>query len=363
LSGSNASVFAGLLTGATFSYDQNSGGTPSSPSFTGTDSVANNGRAGFTGLGSTAATTRLAAAYLTGAGQGFLIGSDTAVTNGLLELQESGPIQINAGGLAVYPFVADEDFTGGSTTITANAIDTSKVTNPAPAAVYQTARTGNFSYTIAGFTPGSSHVVRLHFAETQFAAAGARTFNVSINGTQVLTNFDIFAAAGGQNTANIQQFTENADVNGQYAIQFTSVVSNALVNGIEVEGAGAPQGSASLQGSYTLDTAVPQEKLVTNVIGELYSNGGEFSSPSISGIVDEYDPPIVADPEGLLHLGQSLVSPYTVSVNGRGTLGPISITGFPQNLIVYVVSPGSFRAISADANPGNGHPAVYFFNH
>jgi len=132
---------------------------------------------------------------------------------------------------------------------------------------------------------------------------------------------------------------------------------------LELQSGGPSFLVSSIGGGYTLDTAVPQEKLVNNVIGELYSNGGEFSSPSISGIVDEYDPPSVADPEGLLHLGQSLVSPYTVSATGRGTLGPNTITSFPQNLIFYVVSPGSFRAISADATPGTGHPTVYFFNH
>ncbi len=141
---------------------------------------------------------------------------------------------INAGGPAVSPFLADEDFTGGGTINHANTIDLSAVTNPAPMAVYQSARVGNFTYTIPGFTAGSSHTVRLHFAETFFSTAGSRTFNVSINGTQVLTNFDIFAAAGAKNKAVIEQFTENANSSGQYVITFTSVVNQALVSGIEI---------------------------------------------------------------------------------------------------------------------------------
>src|SRR5271167_1273327 len=82
-------------------------------------------------------------------------------------------LQINAGGPAVSPFVADEDFTGGGTISHANTINTSKVTNPAPAAVYQTAHVTSaqgagttFSYTLPGFTAGSSNMVRLHFCET-----------------------------------------------------------------------------------------------------------------------------------------------------------------------------------------------------
>jgi chitodextrinase len=144
-------------------------------------------------------------------------------------------IAINAGGPAVSPFVADMDFTGGATINHANTIDLSKVTSPAPMAVYQSARIDSFTYTIPGFVAGSSHTVRLHFAETFFSTPGSRTFNVTINGTQVLKAFDIYAAAGGKNIANIQQFTVNANSSGQYVIQFTSVVNNSLVSGIEVQ--------------------------------------------------------------------------------------------------------------------------------
>ena len=144
-------------------------------------------------------------------------------------------VQINSGGPAVSPFAADKDFVGGGTINHANTIDLSGVTNPAPMAVYQSGRVGNFTYTIPGFAAGSSHTVRLHFAETFFTTAGSRTFNVSINGTQVLSAFDIFAAAGAKNKAVIKQFTVNANSSGQVVIQFTTVVNQSLVSGIEVQ--------------------------------------------------------------------------------------------------------------------------------
>jgi beta-glucanase (GH16 family) len=144
-------------------------------------------------------------------------------------------VQINSGGPAVSPFVADIDFAGGGTIHHTNTIDLSGVTNPAPMAVYQTGRDGNFTYTVPGFTAGSSHTVRLHFAETFWTSAGSRIFNVSINGTTVLTNFDIFAAAGAKNKAIIEQFTAAANSSGQYVIKFTTVKDNSLINGIEVQ--------------------------------------------------------------------------------------------------------------------------------
>jgi hypothetical protein len=136
--------------------------------------------------------------------------------------------------------VADRDFAGGTTINHANTINTSKVMNPAPAAVYQTARIAtatarSYTYTIPGLTAGSSHTVRLHFCETFFTTKGSRVFNVSINGTQVLTNFDIVAASGGQNIANIQQFTATADASGHITITFTSTTNNALISGIEID--------------------------------------------------------------------------------------------------------------------------------
>jgi Putative Ig domain len=101
--GGNASVFAGLLadpvcnnaaTPPTVSYDENDGGSINGGAgsgtpitFTGTCIIGSNGRVGFTGLGATAASTRIAAAYLTGPGTGFIIGSDAAVTTGHLEQQ------------------------------------------------------------------------------------------------------------------------------------------------------------------------------------------------------------------------------------------------------------------------------------
>ncbi len=164
---------------------------------------------------------------------------ESANSNEVSATPTSGPpppvLAINAGGPAVSPFAADADFAGGTIINHANTINLTGVTNPAPMQVYQTARIGDFTYTIPGFTAGSSHTVRLHFAETFWTAAGKRKFNVSINGTQVLTNFDIFAAAGAMNKATIQQFTGNANASGQYVIQFTSVLDKSLVSGIEIQ--------------------------------------------------------------------------------------------------------------------------------
>jgi fibronectin type 3 domain-containing protein len=146
-----------------------------------------------------------------------------------------GEVAIDCAGPAVNQFVADTDFTGGTVAGMVTApIDTSAVTNPAPQIVYQTERYGNMTYAIPGLTAGAAYTVRLHMCENYWTAAGQRKFNVSINGTQVLSNFDLFATAGAEHKAVVEQFTTNADASGNVTIQFTSVVDNALIDGIEI---------------------------------------------------------------------------------------------------------------------------------
>ncbi len=70
-------------------------------------------------------------------------------------------------------------------------------------------------------------------AETYWSGPGKREFNVFIQGQQVLTNFDIYAAAGGMNTPISLVFT-NAVTNSQLQILFTPVVDNARVSGVQV---------------------------------------------------------------------------------------------------------------------------------
>ncbi len=145
-------------------------------------------------------------------------------------------IALNAGGSAVGQFVADANVSGGTVaTPTASVIDTGGVTNPAPQAVYQTERYGTFTYTFGGLTPGTSYKVRLHLVEYYWSAANARAFNVTINGMQVLTNYDIFAAAGGQNKAIVREFTSTPNGSGQIIVAFTvGSADQPKCSGIEI---------------------------------------------------------------------------------------------------------------------------------
>ncbi len=174
--------------------------------------------------------------------------SGLSLYNGTLPTESPNPIpqpttsaMIDAGGVGSGSFTADTDYLGGSTYTTSSAIDTSNITsNPAPQEVYQSDRYGNFTYTIPNLTPNTSYNVQLDFAEPYWGingngGVGSREFDVDMNGAQVLNDFDVYATAGGANKAVSEDFTTTSDDNGNIAIQFQSVIDNAMVSGIEVE--------------------------------------------------------------------------------------------------------------------------------
>jgi large repetitive protein len=129
------------------------------------------------------------------------------------------PILVNAGGAAytdtlAQTWSADKGFSGGSAASTS-----SNISNTADPKLYQTERYGNFTYQFS--VPNGTYNVLLKFAEFYWTKTGQRIFNVSINGTPVLTNFDIVAAAGAPLTAIDKTFPVTV-TNLQVTIQFTS---------------------------------------------------------------------------------------------------------------------------------------------
>ena len=180
-------------------------------------------------------------------------------------------------------FAPDTEFTtGGATFTTSNPITTTGITNPPPQSVLQAERWDNsgltgpnsgFTYTIPGLTPGRSYTVRLDFSENNIpsGAVGDRVFDVAINGTNVLHNFDIFATAGSLYTAVARSFTETADSWGKISIKFTSDVAQAKVDGIEVAPAAATSvaiaaGSSAAIGPFSADAGYTGGQGFTNAV-------------------------------------------------------------------------------------------------
>jgi hypothetical protein len=149
------------------------------------------------------------------------------------------PIRVICGSdEPVDGFVPDPNMASGTMTHGTSTIDTS-APNAAPAAVYQNECYGHdFAYTFP-VPNGGPYLVRLHFAEIFDDGAGKRLENIAINGQPVLTDFDIFAAAGGLNKALVKDFPNiTPDMQGNIVIHITSAPDspdhNAKISGIEI---------------------------------------------------------------------------------------------------------------------------------
>jgi hypothetical protein len=144
---------------------------------------------------------------------------------------QSGPVTDSDGRL----WAADEYFSGGITVARQNAM-----LNRPEQALYQGERFGNFSYRIP-VAPGKYRLT-LHFAETYFgvfafqdAPLNRRIFDVFVNGTALLRDFDVSKQAGGPNRA-LQKVFGNLEPNaqGMLLLEFIPVKNYAEVNAIEV---------------------------------------------------------------------------------------------------------------------------------
>ena len=170
----------------------------------------------------------------------------TGATRAFADPANAGGVSIAAGGSGDGgQFAADEYYSGGLTATNTSGsngdIDfTQTVTHPIPQADWDNYRYLANTYTIPDLTPGGSYQVRLYFLDWYFTKVGQRAFNVAINGTSVLSNFDIVQAAvnaggDGQYIGVEQDFTETADANGNITIAFSQGSANQpMVNAIAI---------------------------------------------------------------------------------------------------------------------------------
>jgi hypothetical protein len=158
------------------------------------------------------------------------------------------------GSYYAPPFIADNGFQGNEAnpllTFTSQMAghnwfsgtpDTSGVTDPAPNAVYQTARvlfysTQDMIYSIP--VDSGTYKLRLHFCQNYVNTVGDQVFHIYVNGSLAWSNFDILAQTGGQmHKAYIAEFNNVSPVNGTVTVtldpQPTSL-SGATLNGIEI---------------------------------------------------------------------------------------------------------------------------------
>jgi hypothetical protein len=132
-------------------------------------------------------------------------------------------------------WTGDRYFTGGFVTELPNQ-HIARTRNPE---LYLSARTGVFSYKIP-IAPGT-YELRLHFAETTYSPASSlgggensRVFDVQLNGSPLLKQFDIVSDAGA-NTADVRVFRDvSPNKDGYLHLDFAGSLGLPLINAIEI---------------------------------------------------------------------------------------------------------------------------------
>ena len=150
--------------------------------------------------------------------------------------------RIHAGGEQVTTslgsFAADQYSTSGSTYATDQPI-----AGTADDALYQTERYGQqFGYAFP-VSRGQQYQVVLHFAEVYATQVGQRVFDVALEGTTVLDNYDLYRKVGAY-SATTERFTVTA-ADDELNLDFSSLASaggvdNAKISAIEVYGPSTP---------------------------------------------------------------------------------------------------------------------------
>ena len=144
-----------------------------------------------------------------------------------------GTIRVNAGGpqyrdMTGLTWSADTGFDSGSPYVTPQAIPLSAEPD-LYANAHWSAAPFSYNFNVAN----GSYAVILKFAEIWFTQPGERTFDVSINGTNVLSHFDMLASAGGPRVP-VDVCIPVSITAGSISMLFTPVVSNPAINGIAI---------------------------------------------------------------------------------------------------------------------------------
>ena len=149
--------------------------------------------------------------------------------------------RIRCGGMAVSDsagnaWAADTQYLGGYSYPATAVLSVAGTSDPS---LYQTERYGDlfnadsFSYSFP--VPAGAYQVTLKFAETDFTGTGSRIFNVNLNGTAILSNFDLYADAGGADRADDKVFSNVVPVSGLITVQFNAGGADSpKVNAIQV---------------------------------------------------------------------------------------------------------------------------------
>ncbi len=306
------------------------------------------------------------------------------------ELQSAVAYRINAGGAAYTAssgalFIADQAYSPGGFGYTAGKpiTTTNPIAGTADDPLFQVQRSNTtFSYLFDNL-PAGNYAVTLHFAEIQVSAPGQRRFDVAIEGSLLLDNYDIFVAAGGANIAIAETFVV-AVSDGQLNIDFTTATLRAALAALEVTSSGTPEpapdiaaspaalnfGDVFLGSSSDLILTVSNQGTLDLHVSALTTTNPAFSvvapvvpftiTPGNSTPVTVRFTPVATGPQnGDLQIASDDPDEPTLSVplSGNGIQPPADVPDIASSSLIRIMPVGD--SITVGSNSGEIDPTKY----
>ncbi len=226
----------------------------------------------------------------------IVMDADKSITATFTKLEGNIVFATNCGG-AVYTasdgvnFSADIYFNAESTVYSTTAT----ITGTTDQTLYKSERWAkDLNYTIP--IPNGTYQVMLQFAEIYHTAANSRLMNISLEGTQVITNLDIWAKVGANKAYNELLLVTVAD--GTLNISLTGVKDNAKISAIKILQTG-------ITGTNNVLSNLPEKTMLSQIFPNPFStkttiqyqlseatpvrlNIYNFSGEQITTLVNEY---------------------------------------------------------------------------
>ncbi len=141
-------------------------------------------------------------------------------------------LRVNVGG-SLYEDTARDVWTG-DTGSSGGVVPTTSypVSGSADPSLFSSRRWGDFSYNLPA--DDGNYTLRLYFFDPTMTGTNQRLFNVTAEGRQILTNFDLFAASGGYRKALVKSFPVSVS-GGELNLVFKSIKDHAIVSAIELD--------------------------------------------------------------------------------------------------------------------------------
>ena len=233
-----------------------------------------------------------------------------------------------------------------------------------PPQIYQTDRSGTFTYTFPNLTPNATYLVRLHLADTKDTAAGKRVFNVTVNGSTTEGNIDIVGTAL-QSPGRLDGLVTDASTGTALpgaSVTITQAAPSTFASTLTSAATATPDPNPAGTGTVNYNGPLPQGTYTVTVSAANYGsvsrivdiNSGAYTradfalspgSGTFSGTVSD------TSGNGVSGVTLSVTdaatgatvatNPSPITTGGTGAYGPVTL------------APGSYY-ITATPTPGNG---------